>query len=378
MTRPSFKASLLFAALTLVLTACGGEGGPDSAKADAAAKTEIEARVPVEVATAKRSPLTQSFQGTATLQAVATSEVVSKTTGVVLQLMVEEGDAVRKGDLLARLESDRQRLSVRQAKADLAKQESEFKRTEQMFERKLIANDAFDRARYDLEMQRAMLAMQELELSYTEIRAPITGVVSERMVRAGNLIQQNQPLFRIDDFDPLEAVINVPEREMQVIAAGQPVSMLVDAVPGEVFQGTVARVSPVVDANSGTFRVVAHFRDQAGRLRSGMFGRLSVVHDVREEVLTVPRQALLAEDQDAAVFRIDEDGVARRQPVTLGYVSGGVAEVRTGLEQGAMVVTLGQAGVREGTKVQVLNPPAEVPGGAAQTAQLASTPEQGG
>ncbi len=375
MTRPSIKVSLLFAALALA--ACGREGGPDTARADGA-KTEIEARVPVEVATARRAPLTQSFEGTATLQAVATSEVVSKATGVVLELMVEEGDTVRKGDLLARLESDRQRLSVRQAKADLAKQQSEFERTEKMFERKLIANDAFDRARFDLETQRAMLAIQQLELSYTEIRAPISGTVSQRMIRAGNLVQQNQSLFRIDDFDPLEAVISVPEREMQIIAAGQPVSMLVDAVPGEVFQGKVARVSPVVDAASGTFRVVAHFRDEAGRLRSGMFGRLSVVHDVREEVLTVPRQALLAEDQDAAVFRIDSDGVARRQPVMLGHVAGGVAEVREGLEPGALVVTLGQAGVREGSKVQVLNPPADVPGGAAQTAQVTNAVKQGG
>lgn len=377
MPRTPFGYSVLFAALALA--ACGGQSANEGAAETAeGAKTEIEARVPVEVATARRAPVTQAFQGTATLQAVATSEVVSKASGVILQLLVEEGDAVKSGQLLAKLENDRQRLSLRQARADLAKQESEYQRTQQMFERKLIANDAFDRARFDLEAVRARVAMQELELSYTEIRAPIGGVVSERMVREGNLVQINQALFRIDDFDPLEAVVSVPEREMQRIAAGQPVTMLVDAVPGEAFEGSVARVSPVVDAASGTFRVVAHFRDERNRLRSGMFGRLSVVHDVREEVLTVPRQALLAEDQDAAVYQIDSDGVARRQPVSLGYVSGGVAEIRDGLEAGAVVVTLGQAGVRDGTKVQVLNPPAEVPGGAAQTAQVASTSAQGG
>ena len=377
MPRTPFRYALLSAALALA--ACSSEPPAEAGKVDeASTKTEIEARVPVEVATARRAPVTQAFQGTATLEAVATSEVVSKATGVVLKLLVEEGDQVKQGQLLARLENDRQRLSLRQAKADLAKQESEYQRTQQMFERKLIANDAFDRARYDLEAQRARVALQELELSYTDIKAPIGGVVSERMIREGNLVQINQALFRIDDFDPLEAVVNVPEREMQRIAAGQPVTMLVDAVPGEAFQGSVARVSPVVNAASGTFRVVAHFRDSENRLRSGMFGRLSVVHDVREEVLTVPRQALLAEDQDAAVYLVDSDGVARRQAVSLGYVSGGVAEIRDGLEAGAVVVTLGQAGVREGTKVQVLNPPAEVPGGSAQTAQLAASGERGG
>ena len=372
MNRPTFPI-LMFAIAGLIVSGCSQQSGQTQADAGKGEETTIEARVPVEIATARRAPVTQAFQGTASLEAVAVSEVVSKATGVVLQVLVEEGDSVNKGDVLARMESDRQRLALAQAKADLAKLESDFQRTQKMFERKLIANDAFDQVRFGLETQRAVVAMQELELSYTQIRAPISGVVSQRLVKEGNLVQQNQSLFRIDDFDPLEAVVAVPEREMRVIRAGQPVKMLVDAVPGVPFDGVVARVSPVVDASSGTFRVVAHFRDEQGRLRSGMFGRLSIVFDVRDEVLVVPRQALLAEDQDAAVYQIDSDGVARRQSVTLGHVGDGLAEIRDGLDSGAIVVTLGQSGLREGTKVQVLNPPAEVPGGsAAETAQLAA------
>ncbi len=375
MNRPAYSF-VLAAIASLAIIGCGQQSdsaanGTANADAEGEKKT-VEARVPVEIATARRAPVTQAFQGTATLEAVAVSEVVSKSSGVVLQVLVEEGDPVSKGDVLARLESDRQRLSLAQAKADLAKLESDLSRSQKMFERKLIANDAFDQVRFAVETQRAVVAMQELELSYTQIRAPISGVVSQRLIKQGNLVQMNQSLFRIDDFDPLEAVVAVPEREMQVIAAGQPVKMLVDAVPGVAFEGVVARVSPVVDASSGTFRVVAQFRDEQGRLRSGMFGRLAIVFDVRDEVLVVPRQALLAEDQDAAVYQIDTDGVARRQPVTLGHVGDGVAEIRDGLDSGAIVVTLGQSGLREGTKVQVLNPPAEVPGGsAAQTAHLA-------
>lgn len=378
MNRPAAQI-FAFALASLTLVGCGQEAGDsETAQADGEKKT-IEARVPVEIATARRAPVTQAFRGTASLEAVAVSEVVSKSTGVVLDVLVEEGDSVKKGQVLAKMESDRQRLSLAQAKADLAKLESDYERAQKMFNRKLIANEAFDQSRFGLETQRAIVAMQQLELSYTKIRAPISGVLSLRMIKEGNLVQQNQGLFRIDDFDPLEAVVAVPEREMQVIKAGQPVRMLVDAVPGVAFDGVVARVSPVVDASSGTFRVVTHFRDEQGRLRSGMFGRLSIVYDVRDEVLVVPRQALLAEDQDAAVYQIDSDGVARRQPVTLGHVGDGMAEIRAGLDSGAVVVTLGQSGLREGTKVQVLNPPAEVPGGsAAQTAQVGGAMGTGG
>ena len=175
------------------------------------------------------------------------------------------------------------------------------------------------------------------------------------MVKVGNLIQLNQPLFKIDDFDPLEAMINVPEREMRLIKAEQPVQMLVDALPDAVFTGSVARVSPVVDSNTGTFRVVAQFKDPTGRLRTGMFGRVRIVYDERADALVVPRSALVGDDKDASVFVV-EDGTAKRRQVRLGYADGGQVEVVDGMSEGEQVVTLGQAALRDGSKVQIINP----------------------
>jgi membrane fusion protein (multidrug efflux system) len=358
---------VLMLAMAVALAACGG--APEADKDDASAGTEqaegkseegkdgkkkAEAvKVPVEVARATRSAVTAAFQGTANLTAEAEAEVVSKTSGVILEILVEEGDRVQAGQVLARLESDRQRLSVKQSEANLRKLESDFKRQSEMFERKLIPQDAFERSRYDLDTQRASYDIAKLELSYTEIRAPIAGVVSRRSVKLGNLIQPNQSLFKIDDFDPLEAIINVPEREMRLIVAGQPVQMLVDALPDAVFAGSVARVSPVVDATTGTFRVVAQFRDDSSRLRSGMFGRVRVVYDQRSDALVVPRAALVGDADDAALFVV-EDNTAKRRKVRLGYTDGGQVEVIEGITEGEQVVTLGQAALRDGAKVQVI------------------------
>lgn len=365
-TRRRLSLSTLVLALSLGLAACGGKdqaAADDSANSKDAPKTEAEAdgaktkeamKVPVEVANATRSAVTAAFQGTANLVAEAEAEVVTKTSGVVLEIRVEEGDHVKAGQVLARLDSDRQRLSVAQSQANLRKLENDFKRQQEMFERKLISQDVFDRSRYDLDTQRAAYDMVKLELSYTEIRAPIDGVVSRRDVKVGNLIQLNQPLFKIDDFDPLEAVINVPEREMRLIQAQQPVQMLVDALPDAVFTGSVARVSPVVDAGTGTFRVVAQFKDASGKLRSGMFGRVRVVYDQRADVLVVPRSALVGDDKDASVYVVEEN-VAKRRKVRLGYTDGGQVEVVSGINEGEQVVTLGQAALRDGAKVQVIN-----------------------
>ncbi len=373
--RPFLTALVL--AMSLALAACGGNkddaakaDGDQSAQAKDAKDTKDVAldkdgkpveqiKVPVEVATASRSAVVAAFQGTSNLVAEAEAEVVPKTGGVVLEIMVEEGDKVSAGQVLARLDSDRQRLNMKQSEANLRKLENDFKRQQEMIERKLISQDVYDRSRYDLDTQRASYDIAKLELSYTEIRAPIGGVVSKRNVKVGNLIQLNQPLFKIDDFDPLEAMINVPEREMRLIKADQPVQMLVDALPDVAFAGSVARVSPVVDAATGTFRVVAQFKGDSGKLRSGMFGRVRIVYDQRSDALVVPRAALVGDNKDASVFVVDKD-VAKRRKVTLGYADGGQVEIVDGLAEGEKVVTLGQAALRDGAKVQVINPEAPV------------------
>jgi membrane fusion protein (multidrug efflux system) len=371
----TLNASLLAFAITLLLSGCGGKSAAPDAPTTAADdssksadKTEValgpdgkpkkeETAIPIEIAVAARQNISESWQGTANLEPEGEAQVVTKTSGVVLKINVEEGDVVRKGQVLAQLDSDRQRLSLLQSRATLAKMKNDYGRQQQLFERKLIGSEAFERAKFDLETQVAMSQMNELELSYTEIRAPISGVISKRFVKEGNLLTLNQAVFKIDDFDPLQAVLSVPEREMVRIAAGQSVQMLVDAVPGTVFSGTVARVAPTVEAGSGTFRVTAEFRDATGKLRSGMFGRINLVYQSRDNVLTVPRTALLGEDQStASVFVVDGDK-AKRQAVKLGYIGAGVAEIVEGISDGAQVVTLGQAALRDGTKVQVLNAP---------------------
>lgn len=351
--RPFPRVAL--AALFVLLAACeGGPAGGDATKDKEGAEAAKEpAPVPVEVAKASRQPIVASYAGTASLEAEREAQVVAKTSGVLLQLMVEEGDVVREGQVLAQLDPERPRLEVARAEADMRRLENEFSRSQELFAAKLVSSEAHDRIRFNLETQRAAWELAKLELSYTRITAPIDGVISQRLVKEGNFIQLQAPLFRIDDFDPLLAVLNVPERELRTIRAGLKVAMAVDAIPGAVFEGTVARVSPVVDAGTGTFRVTCEFRDDSGRLKSGMFGRLSVVYDQRADVLVVPREAILEDEAQPSVFLV-RDGKAVRAAVRTGARSGGLVEVIEGVAEGDAVVTVGGATLRDGAKVQVL------------------------
>jgi membrane fusion protein, multidrug efflux system len=377
-------ASALALALFVALSAgCGGAQGPDkNASAQAAA-------IPVEVAPASHQAVTANYSGTATLEAVGDAQVVAKTSGIILKILVEEGMHVEKGQLLAQLDDDAARNKVLQADATLKKAQAAFDKSEKGIAKNLIPRADFDRDKFDLETQHAVVEGAKIDLSYTRIVAPISGVIAKRSVKVGNLVTVNQALFQIVDMDPLQAVLNVPERDLGTLKAGQPVRLKVDALPDGDFTGTVARVAPVVDATSGTFRATCEFRDASKTLKPGMFGRIDVVYDQRHDALVVPRSALVEEDGESAVFVIepappkkvdDKDKaketkgktgeavaaekkpdvplfVAKRRVVKTGYSESDRVEVRDGLKDGERVITIGRNAVRDGTEVTVLTPP---------------------
>ncbi|MCD9045657.1 efflux RND transporter periplasmic adaptor subunit [Luteimonas sp. MHLX1A] len=336
--------------LIALLAGCGKGSG------DAAAKEQADpaaTAVPVETAEASRRAIAASYTGTAPLEAQAEAQVVAKTSGVALQVLVEEGDVVRAGQPLVRLDPDRARLNLAQLQAQLSKLESNFNRSDRLASQQLISAGDHEQLKYDLENVRAAYRLAQLELSYTNVVAPISGVVASRSIKTGNFVQINTPILRIIDNSRLEATLNVPERELATLRAGLPVRLQVDALPGREFVGTVDRVAPVVDAGSGTFRVICAFAGD--NLQPGMFGRIRIDYDERADALTIPRLALLDDEGEPSVYVVRE-GKAVRTPIELGYIDGNFVEVRKGLEPGDAVVTAGKVALRDGGLVQVIGP----------------------
>lgn len=369
---PVLRYSLMLGlAAAFALTGCsGGESAEDAKTAEQGEEKKKVESVPVEVAAVAKRNISASYTGTANLEAPGEASVVAKTSGVVLQIFAEEGDVVKAGQVLARIDPERPRLEMERARATVRKLENNYRRSQELLSQKLVSAEASDQIRYDLESARASYELAQLELSYTSIVAPISGVIAQRMVKPGNLLGLNAPVFRIVDNSQLEAVLNVPERELATMKQGLAVRMQVDAVPGQSFEGRIDRISPVVEAGSGTFRVVTAFNSD-GTLRPGMFGRLEIVHDQRQDALTLPRVALLEGEGEAAVFVV-RDGKAARTPVELGFVNGTYAEVRAGVAEGDQVVTVGKVTLRDGVQVEVVNLPKQESEGAAQIAQAAA------
>ena len=350
-------SAAVFLASSLLLAGCGSRAASEDAKGD-----EGPPPVVVEAIAVEPRAMAASYGGSASLEARAESQVVAKTSGVALEVLVEEGDAVRAGQVLVRIDADRARLNLAQIDAQVKKLEANYRRASELVKQQMVSVGDHDQLRYDLENARAAWRLAQLELSYTNVTAPIAGVVASRSIKAGNFVQINTPIIRIVDNSRLEATLNVPERDLAKMRVGLPVRMQVDALAGRAFEGVVDRIAPVVDAGSGTFRVVCAFDPDDGVLQPGMFARIGIDYDTRSAALAIPRSALLDDDGEAAVYTV-RDGKAVRTVVETGYVDGDFIEVRDGLAEGDRVVTAGKVAVRDGSAVQVIgDAPVEVAG----------------
>lgn len=333
----------------VLLAGCSGKDGKDPKAEDGAEA----AGVPVEVILPERGDVFAVYTGTASLETDADATVVAKVAGEVVEILVEEGDRVKEGQLLARLDGDRLKLEMERAKANLSKLQQEYNRSLQLFERGLVSSGAFEDLKYELAALGAIHRLAELEYSYTRIRAPIAGVVAQRFVRVGNTIAINDPVFHVTELDPLIAYIHIPEREFRRLTPGQPAELTLDAIPGQAFRANVQRISPVVDPATGTFKVTMEVPDQGGRLKPGMFGRFNIVWDERRDVLLLPRIAVVDDEVSESVFVVSE-GLAQRRPVRTGYTRGAQVEIVDGLEGNEQVVVIGQTGLRDGARVEVV------------------------
>jgi len=382
----------------LIIYGCRGQ-----TPANSKSEKEEDPPIPVEVTEVIKGSVSANYLGTATLEAEGEALVVAKVSGVVKEIFVEEGDSVKAGQVLAKLEDEEFIHRLAQVESRLEELANEFERNKELFKNKLISAEAYDRTKYEYQTQKSTYDLTKLNLNYTEIKAPISGIVSERFIKLGNMVTVNQETFRVADFDPLLAVLHVPEKELSKLQAGFPAGLTADAVPGEVFSAGILRISPVVSAETGTFKVTVAVADKTRKLKPGMFTRVNIVYDLHENTLLLPKDAILTEDSESTVFIVtekveeksEEEGnpkktgktekaekaaaeqkekpeaesnsetdsepkepvkylVATKQQITIGYTNSTHVEILSGVKLGDVAVTTGLGSLKDGVKVKVV------------------------
>jgi membrane fusion protein (multidrug efflux system) len=369
---------ILCTALGFALVGCSGSSAPVATAAADEAAPAPEAKPadtqPVETARVEQGELVARYAATATLQAEQEAQIVAEVPGTVLELLVEEGDPVQKGQLLARIDAAHSQLQLREAEADLQRRKNDVERGEKLLARKLIAETSHDQAQSEFAVRRAEVALARVVVAKSEIRAPFDGIVTRRWIKRGQLLAANAPVFDVADFRDLRADLRVPERDAVALAAGQPVSFTVDALDNRRYEAAVERVAPVVDRESGTVKVTVRIDNRDRSLRPGLFTRMDIAFLHVANALLMPKTAVLGSRGDEFAYVI-EDGKAHRAAIRTGHENGSRIQVLEGLGVGAEVVITGQAALSEGSLVQVLNAGGENTLATART--LAATSENG-
>ncbi len=352
-------ALLAAAALAAALAACSsppaGEGARKGGGGRPGGGEEPAAAVPVEVKAVERRSVAAYIQTNGALEAENDVRIMSRVDGTVVELAAEEGQRVRRGQLLARIDPREARAQVQIAEVALREADRAYERAKSTFEARLISQADYDQALAARESAEATLADRRLQLSFTSIEAPFDAVVVDRMIKQADHVTPNQELFRIADFDPLLCKIQVPEKELPRLRSGQPAYLTVEAWPGERFPARVLRLSPAVDATTGTVRVTLEVEARE-RLRPGMLASVFLEVDRREGALTIPKSALSRESLGDTVYVVNGE-VAARRAVKLGYEEQDAVEVLSGLAEGDRVIVVGQDGLSEGTPVRILRGP---------------------
>ena len=326
-----------------------GATGKDGADGD---DEDEEEAVPVEVAALARGEIESVLRFSSNLEAESQVQVFSQAKRLVHELLVEEGDQVRKGRLLLRLQDDEQRSALAKVQSQLDKAEREYRRQKRLREQELISQQAFADAIFEMEQLEIARDDAERELSYTEVRAPIAGTVTSRMVNVGDQVQIGQELFEMIDFDSIVARIFVPEKHLPNLRPGLQARISTVAAESEDYAGSVDRIAPVVDPQSGTVKVTIAIGQQPG-LRPGLYVDVDLVTATHPEALLVPKRAVVYDNDQMFVYRLGAERRVERVFVEALLSDKNFVEPVDGLEVGDEVVVAGQAGLKDGALVQL-------------------------
>jgi RND family efflux transporter MFP subunit len=310
--------------------------------------------IPVEVTTVTKGNITDYILLSANLETEKMADVYSRVQGLVENIYVEEGDYVKKGKTMIVLEAVEYKLAEEKARLNYLKQKSDFERLEAMYKQDLLSIEEFQQARFTMQSLEVDWKQAKLNLSYTRIASPISGVVGDRLRKPGDRIQPTNKLFTVINTTEMIAVVYAPEKELENVKKNQSAFVTSDHITGERFEGWIKRVSPVVDPQSGTFKVTIGVKNRENRLKAGMFVNTHIITATHHDAVLIPKRAIVYENEAMNVF-IVRDSLAHKIILKVGFQDHAKVESLEGIYEGDQIIIIGQAGLKDKTKVKIVN-----------------------
>ena len=346
---------ICIASAAVAAVACGGKNQEQSKP------VAVDVTPTVSVQQVTRRDVPQEVVYTTTVQAFVKNNIAPQSVNRISEIKVEVGDNVRKGQVLAKMDS----VQLQQAKNQLLQAELQMKNNEVEYGRlkDLFAAGGLSQSDLDaieLAYNASQLSYNVAKKSYENLLensvllSPINGVVTARNYDVGDMYAMSAPIFTVEQISPVKLLVGVSESDYTKVHKGDAVVISADALPGEQFTGTINRIYPTVDPATRTFTVEVKVVNSDKKLRPGMFARATITFGVNNSIV-VPDVAVVKQQGSGErfVYVLNQDGTVSYTKVTLGRRLGAEYEVLEGLADGAKVVTGGQIRLKDGVKVNV-------------------------
>lgn len=339
--------------ICLLFLAGGCKYGSKDAKKDDDKK---EQAIPVEVAALTRGPIESTLKSSWYLEAEQEVKVLARASNRVKELLVEEGSEVKKDQIIARLEDNEQRTALEKAQNQFEKSQAEFNRVENLYQQKLVSEQAYTDAKFELRQLQLSVEEARRQLDYTEIRAPIDGTISQRLIKLGDFVSNNQQLFDIVDLDSIVAYGQVAAKYLPHLRIDQQVRITSPVFGDRAFPGFIKRISPVVEPKTGNVKVTIGLRNNK-LLLPGMFVEYEIVLATKSDALLISRRSVVLDGEQFFVYRLKNDRRVERLLVEPAMADKFNIEPSKGFAEGDQIVVAGQTGLKDGALVRLPGDP---------------------
>ena len=320
--------------------------------AQTSSNTAINQSVKVSVMTVKPESIRDLLVlpgGTVPFQDV---RLAADLDGLVEWIGPREGDTVKTGELIAKIEISALKAALNSAEASFRLAESLFQRRKELFERGVAAKEELDRSKTERDVAENTLRRSRVEYERGFVRSPLTGLVNKVYVDKGEYVGRGAPVIDLVDVDKIKVIVSVPEIDVPYVKVGQQVFVTIDALPGKQLTGTIDFVAYNAEPVTKTFETWIIVENPDRVIRPGMIVRGTFQRRLLSDALAVPLSALVDKGGERILF-VAKDGIAHARTVSIGVISGDRIQITSGLETGDRVIVVGQTEIEEGTKVQV-------------------------
>lgn len=331
----------------LLLAGCGSKEEPTTTVVSAAPQKTIQ----VVVVEAQATSVPIRVEVTGQVAPIFQATLSSRIQGTIDKLLVREGSRVSKGQLLIQLDSRDLQADLARAHAEVENAKAHLDRMNQLYAQDAVSKQEMENATRAYRVAEANRRAVEAQLSYTMVRAPFEGVITEKKVEAGELASPGQPLLKMEDPLHLRLEATVAEGDLKSVSRGDKIPVVIDALGGQALTGLVSQILPAGNPQTHTFMVKVDLPKTPG-LKTGMFGRFQLDKGLTQTIL-VPSAAVVERGELSSLYVVGSDQTARLRWVKLGRRFEQQVEILSGLNIGERVLVDGSRGV-DGAAVQIV------------------------